>query len=190
MAGKLHAPPTYPATSEAHQYRTVSLHEFHRVGADGLPVEHRTIHVVEALSDGLTRYPYRFDTNAIAVEVVHGGKTSPLYRFNETLYAVDILFARPLKQGETVSLEYHTLFHYRTPPPREFRRAVFRRAESLQTRVEFDPHKLPRSIWWTEWAALDGPIIRKKEVVLDAELAVHHYLTDIERAIVGFCWEW
>lgn len=190
VTGGLRPPPTYPVETEARQYRTVSLHEFHRVGADGLPADHRTIHVVEALSDGLARYPYRFDTNAAVVEVVRGGKASPLYQFDEKLYAVDILFARPLQQGETASLEYLTLFHYRTPPPREFRRAVYRRVESLQIRVEFHPQKLPSFICWGEWTELDGPITRQEEVVLDDELAVHRYLTAVEQAIVGFYWDW
>jgi hypothetical protein len=61
------------------RYQTISLHEFHTVGADGLPAMHRTVHVVRAL-EPMHRYPYRFDTDAAVVEVVRGGTPGPLYR--------------------------------------------------------------------------------------------------------------
>ncbi len=190
VAGELAVPPEYPSNREAREYRTVSLHEFHQLGADGSPAEHRTVHVIEALQDDLRRYPYRFDTDELTVEVVRGGAAGPIYRFNETLYAVDILFTHPLKQGETASWEYRTIFHYAIPPKTEFRRAVFRRLESLQIRVEFHPNKLPASVWWAEWEALDGPVVQQELVTLDSERAVHRYLQAVERAIVGFRWEW
>lgn len=190
VTGELAAPPSYPVQAEAREYRTISLHEYHRIGADGLPADHRSIHVIESLTDGLTRYPYRFDTNAAVVEVIRGGRAGPLSRFSDNLYAVDIIFSEPLDRGRTASLEYQTVFNYREPPPREFRRAVFRRLESLHIRVEFHPDRLPSAVWWSEWEDLDGPVVRQEQVYLDGEHGVHRYLSALERAIVGFHWDW
>ena len=36
----------------------------------------------------------------------------------------------------------------RGPREREFRRAVMRRLENVDMRVEFDPAMLPARIWW------------------------------------------
>ena len=46
------------------RYETIALHEFHTIGPDGLPAQHRTIHVIRALDD-LTSYSYRFGTDAL-----------------------------------------------------------------------------------------------------------------------------
>lgn len=55
------------AMPEAHasrpHYQTISLHEFHTVGIDGLPVTHRALHVIRALED-VHSYSYRSDTDA------------------------------------------------------------------------------------------------------------------------------
>jgi len=40
------------------RYQTISLHEFHTIGADGLPAAHRTLHVIRAL-ERLCGYTYR-----------------------------------------------------------------------------------------------------------------------------------
>ena len=52
--------------------KTLSLHDHHYLGPDGLPDRHRVIHVIEALVDGVDRVPYRADTNALTVEVGQG----------------------------------------------------------------------------------------------------------------------
>ncbi|WP_410566122.1 hypothetical protein [Amycolatopsis sp. cmx-4-61] len=46
-------------------------------GADGLPVHHRTRHVVVRAIDELRCCCYRFDTDAASVEVVRGGTAGP-----------------------------------------------------------------------------------------------------------------
>ena len=93
------------------KHETSLLHEFHSIGPDGLSYGHRTVQVTRSLVDGLAGYPYRFDTNAVTVEVLRGGRVGPLYKIADTLYAVDILFTRPLQVGETASMEYRTTFH-------------------------------------------------------------------------------
>ena len=53
-------------------HRTVSLHELHVIGPDGLPARHRTIHVIRALRDGLESYTFRFDRREATVHAVRG----------------------------------------------------------------------------------------------------------------------
>ena len=183
--------PTTESMAVADQrHRTLLLHEFHRVGADELPAEHRTVQTIEATTDGFDRYPYRFDTTAADVEVLQGGVAGPLYAVGGGLSAVDILLAQPLQKGEVASLEYRSIFRYAVAPRPEFRRAARYRVENLLMRVQFDPERLPRSVWWAVWHGLQGPVVEQELVELDREFAVKRYLEAIERTVVGFRWEW
>ncbi len=172
--------------------KTLSLHDHHYLGPDGLPVRHRVIHVIEALVDGLDRVPCRADTNALTIEVGQGfsGLAGPFYQPITELFVVDMLLAKPLAAGETATLEYSTSFHYPLPPPREFRRVVQYFVENLDIRVEFHPDKLPSEVVWAVWDGMDGPIVAREHVALDSQFAVHHYLRLAEKTAVGFHWDW
>jgi hypothetical protein len=170
--------------------QTVSLHELHTLGHDGRPVSHRTIQVVRATVDGLTSYLYRFDTNAADVQVIRGGRAGTVRDLGQGLHGVDIAFNAALSVGETVSLEYLTRFRYQQPPPPEFRRAVLRRVDNLEMRVQFHPHRPPAHVWWACWHSLEGAPGERELVQVDDELAVHRYLDGVEQAIVGFLWDW
>lgn len=169
---------------------TRQLHEFHSVGSRGLPTTHRTIHVIEALDDGLDRYPYLFDTNEVEVTAVRGGSAGPVYRYNEHLHAVDITFPTSLKKGEIAYLDYETRFKWRETPLPEFRRAATRRVEGIELRVEFHRQKLPRKVWWAIWDDIVGPVREEKEIPLNNEFAVHEFLKVVDGVVVGFRWEW
>lgn len=172
--------------------KTLSLHDHHYLGPDGLPVRHRVIHVIEALVDGLDRVPCRADTNALTIEVGQGfsGLAGPFYQPITELFVVDMLLAKPLAVGETATLEYSTSFHYPLPPPREFRRVVQYFVENLDIRVEFHPDKLPSEVVWAVWDGMDGPIVAREHVALDSQFAVHRYLRLAEKTAVGFHWDW
>lgn len=174
------------------QYRTVSLHDHHYLGPDGLPTRHRVIHVIESLVDGLDRVPYRADTNAVTLEVGQGfrGVGGPVYQPTAGVYVVDMLLAEPLAAGETATLEHLTGFHYTEPPLREFRRGVQISVENLDIRVEFHPDKLPSEVAFAVWEGWDGQIAERRPVVLDSQFAVHHYLRLAEKTVVGFHWDW
>ena len=64
------------------QVKTLSLHDHHYLGPDGLPQRHRIIHVIEAVVDRVDRVPYRADTNALTIEVGQGfsGLAGPVYQ--------------------------------------------------------------------------------------------------------------
>jgi hypothetical protein len=174
------------------QVKTLSLHDHHYLGPDGWPARHRNIHVIEAIDDDVDRIPYRADTNALTIEAGQGfsGLAGPVYQPVAELYAVDMLLARPLRAGETATLEYAASFHYSAPPPPEFRRVVQAFVENLDIRVQFHPDRVPGTIVWAVWDGLDGPIVEREPVALDSQLAVHRYLRLAEQAAVGFHWDW
>ena len=172
--------------------KTLSLHDHHYLGPDGLPERHRVIHVIEAIVDGVDRLPYRADTNALTIEVGQGfsGLAGPVYQPISEVFVVDMLLAKPLAAGETATLEYSATFHYPVPPPPEFRRIVQFFVENLDIRVEFHPDKLPRNVVWAIWDGMDGPIVERERVTLDSQFAVHRYLRLAEKTAVGFHWDW
>ena len=190
VAGRARAPKGSPAGSGVERYRSVTVYETHRIGPDGRPREHVTSQVVEALVDGLDAVRYRFDTTDVEIEVLRGGTLSPLYRLDDHFHAVDIHLRRTLAAGETASVEYRTSFRYGQAPPRVYRRAVFRRLESLRMQVEFDQALVPSKVWWAEWDDLEGDPTSLEPVELDDELSVQRFVSVMERAIVGFTWDW
>jgi hypothetical protein len=192
VTGDVRAPAELPEAAGPPPYETLSLHESHVLGPDGLPAEHQTIQVIRSTVDGLESLPYRFDTDELVVEMVRGGRVGDrVYRLMETLFAIDIMLTHPLALGETALLQYRTTFFYRSPPPPEFRRGVLGTTKDLTIWVTFHPHRQPRRVWQARWDALDhARIIEQEEVALDEELSVHCRFDTVERTIVGFYWEW
>jgi hypothetical protein len=192
LSGPRAMPPEKAAAFGPPQYQTLSLHDHHYIGPDGLPIRHRTLQIIEATVSGLDRIPYRADTNAVSVEVGHGfkGLSGPFYQITEGVYGLEMVLAKSLAVGETLTLEYWTSFNYREPPEREFRRVVLGRMEGVDIRVEFDPAKLPASVWWAVWDGIDGEIVRQDPAPLDSQRSVHRYLKTTEDTVVGFHWDW
>ncbi|NYJ05303.1 hypothetical protein [Petropleomorpha daqingensis] len=173
-------------------HRTVSLHEWHVVGADGLPARHRTVHVLRALRPGLATYTYRFDSREARVRAVRGCRAGAPRPDAHGLTAVDLVLPRTLAVGETAAMEYETLFDWRSVPPPQLRRGMRQRVERLDMRVEFSPLRLPARLEWAVWDGF-GPdaTVRAAEVVtLDAEHAAHRFVDSAEGVTVGFTWAW
>jgi hypothetical protein len=179
-------------TGSGPAHRTVSLHEWHLVGLDGLPVRHRTVHVLRALREGLSAYTYRFDSRDARVRPIKGCRASDPRPDVGGLVAVDLELPRPLALGETATLEYETLFDWRSVPPPQLRRGMRQRVERLDMRVEFSPQRLPARLEWAVWDGF-GPdaTVRAAEVVsLDDEHAAHRFVDSAEGVTVGFTWSW
>jgi len=178
------------------RHQTVSLHDHVQVGSDGRIARNRTLQVIEAITDGLDRIPYMYDTSALTLEVGQGcGDVSgELKQISGDVYATMIPLARELSAGETISLEYVTTYRYPgnldDPHEREFRRAVMRRLENFDMRVEFHPDMLPASIWWAVWDGLEGRIVEREPVSVGSQHEVHRYLRSVENTVVGFRWSW
>ena len=108
-----------------------------------------------------------------------------------------MLPVRPLGLGETLTLEYVTSFQYEPVPAGEmgsdlcqYRRAVRRRMENVDIRVEFDPGMLPRYVWWAVWNGVAGNVISQESVALDGQNSAERFLRFIENTVVGFHWQW
>jgi hypothetical protein len=176
--------------------QTVSLHDHVTIGADGLVSRARTMKVIEAIADGVDRIPFIYDTDAITLEVGQGckGISGQLHQLREGIFATDILLAKNLALGETLTLEYWNSFHYphdvMDARKREYRRASIRRAENFDIRVEFHPDRLPREVWWAVWDGMNGAVITQESVLLDSQHSVHRYIRSLERTVVGFHWAW
>ena len=173
-------------------HRTVSLHEWHTIGPDGLPVRHRTLHVLRALRPGLSAYTFRFDSREARVRAVRGCTAGDPRPDAHGLVAVDLHLPRPLAAGETASLEYETRFDWRSVPPPQMRRAMRQRVERVDMRVEFSPARLPARLEWAVWDGFGpGAAVRAAEVVeLDGEHAAHRFVDAAEGVTVGFTWAW
>jgi hypothetical protein len=178
------------------RYQTVSLHDHLTVGVDSLVTRARTLKVIEATADGLDRIPFIHDTDALTLEVGQGCQGVSEYprQVGENIYTTDILLAKELSLGETLTLEYWNTYHYLDDRldarKRQCRRAVMRRVENFDVRVEFHAVRLPRGIWWAVWDGLDGDVISQEPVSLDSQHSVHRYMRFIERTVVGFYWSW
>jgi hypothetical protein len=178
------------------RHQTLSLHDHVHIGAEGLPARTRTLQVIEAIADGLSRIPFLYDTKALTLEVGQGCTelTGDLYQVSDELFVTYISLAKILDAGETATLEYSTTYQYpgnpADPHEREYRRAVVGRLENFDMRVEFHPNKLPTSIWWATWEGVDGDIIEQEPVALDSQHSVHRYLRFIEKTVAGFHWDW
>ena len=172
--------------------KTLSLHDHHYLGPDGMPARHRVIQVIEAIADDVDRFPIRADTSAVTIEVGQGfsGLAGSVYQPIADVFVAEMLLAKPLAAGETTTLEYWVSFHYATPPPPEFRRVVQFFVENLDMRVEFHPDKLPSNVEWAVWDGMEGTIVEREPVALDTQFAVHRYLRLAEKTAVGFHWDW
>lgn len=178
------------------QHQTLSLHDHVYVGEDGRIERARMLQVIEAIAQGVDRIPFLCDTNVLTIEVGQGGKelAGQVRQIRQDLFFTEILLARTLDLGETITLEYWVT--YRFPGDladrgeREFRRAVMRHAENLDMRVEFHPNHLPATVWWAHWDGADGDVAQREVVSLDREHSAHRYVRSLDKTVAGFMWEW
>lgn len=180
-------------TTRGPGYRTVSLHELHWVGPDGLPARHRTIQVVRALRPGLASYTYRFDRSEATVHSVRGATASEPYDDEiPGLTAVDLRFPRPLGLNETASFEYETHFHWRSVPPPRFRRAGRYPVQHIDVQLTFSPERLPAEVHWCLWDGFtdDAELRAAERVELDADHSVQRFVEELDGHTIGFTWEW
>ena len=175
-------------------HQTVSLHDHAFVGADGRVRRVRTIQVIESLRAGLDSIPYIYDTAALTLEIGQGcaAPVEAGTELKDGLYVTSIPLAKTLPAGETLSLEYSTTFHYQgevTPEQRQYRRAVMRRVENIDIRVEFDPEYVPPVVRWAVWDGMDGDVTEENRVEPDSQNSVHRYLRLVAKTVGGFYWE-
>jgi hypothetical protein len=178
------------------RHQTLSLHDHVYVGSDGRIDRGRTMQVIEAIEQGVDRIPFLCDTKTLTLEVGQGGKevSGEVRQIGEEVFSTEIMLARTLDLGETLTLEYWTTYRYpgnlADPEEREFRRAVIRHIENLDMRVEFQPETLPARVWWARWDGIEGSVLEREVVTLDTEFSAHRYLRSLDKAVAGFYWQW
>jgi len=178
------------------RHQTVSLHDHIDVGQDGLIARARTLKVIEAIADGVDSVPFIHDTDTLTLEVGQGcrGISGYPHELAEGIYATDILLAKKLSLGETLTLEYWNTYHYldnrMDESRRQYRRAVMKRAENVDIRVAFHPERLPHAVWWAVWDGVEGDVISEEPAGLDSQHSVHRYMRSLERTVAGFHWTW
>jgi hypothetical protein len=186
----LPSPARYRPGSRRHE--TLSLYELHVLGPDGRPAEHETIQLIKATEDDVDAVPYRFDTDELMVEVIRGGRVDQRpYRVNDSVFGVDIVLHRTLKAGETALMHYRCTFLYKSAPAPELRRAVLGSTRDLTMWVKFHPQRVPARVFRATWDRLElARVVERAQVEPDDELSVHHRFGWVEKAVVGFYWEW
>jgi hypothetical protein len=178
------------------RHQTLSLHDHIYVGEDGRIDRARLLHVIEAIAHGVDRVPFLCDTNVLTVEVGQGGKelNGNVQQIRSDLFFAEILLARTLDLGETITLEYWVTYRFpgdpADPAEREYRRAVLRHADNIDLRVEFHPDRLPAQVWWAHWDGDHGDVIQCEAVTLDSQFSAHRYVRSADKTVVGFYWLW
>jgi len=178
------------------QHQTLSLHDHVYIGADGRIDRARAMQVIEATAQGVDRIPFMCDTNVLTIDVGQGCKelTGEVRQIDSDVFATEIVLARTLDLGETITLEYWMTYRFPgnpdDPSEREFRRAVMRHDENFDMRVEFHPDRVPTQVWWAHWDGVDGAVLQRELVVLDSQHSAHRYLRSIDKTVAGFYWQW
>jgi hypothetical protein len=178
------------------RHQTVTMHDHVSVGADGRISRTRTMQVIEAVVAGTDRIPYLYDTSSLTVEVGQGcvGLSGELRQIGPDVFATEILLARTLGLGETITIEYSTTFRFPgnldDPGERQYRRGVLGRLENYDMRIEFHPSRLPSGLWWATWDGVDGDVVRREQATLDSQHAAQRFMRSLERTVVGFYWTW
>jgi hypothetical protein len=177
-------------------HQTLSMHDHVWVGSDGRIDRLRALQVIEAGAQGVDRIPFICDTNVLTLEVGQGCKelTGEMRRIGPDVFATQIVLARTLDLGETLTFEYSVSYRFpgdpRDPAEREYRRGGIRQVDNLDMRIEFHPDRLPARVWWAHWDGGDGGVLEREAVSLDSQHSVHRYLRSLEKTVAGFYWEW
>jgi hypothetical protein len=163
----------------------------HVVGADGVPLRHRTTQTVRALADEVTACLYLYDADAAAVAVTRGGAAGPPTQVADGIWAVAITLDTPLAEGQTCDLVHETTFGYREPPPPVLRRAAPRHPAEIEMAVTFDPARLPAAVHLSTWATVtDAQPVSSAAVDLDRRHRASATWTAVRAGLVGFSWQW
>jgi hypothetical protein len=117
----------------------------------------------------------------------------PVREIRAGVFVADILLARTLDLGETLTFEYWYTYRFpgdpADPGERQYRRAVLRQLSNLDMRIEFHPDRLPRQVWWAHWDGVDGRVLEREALSLDTQYAAHRYLHALSKTVAGFYWD-
>jgi hypothetical protein len=171
-------------------WRTLQLAEEHTVGPDRAPREHLTRQLLEAV-ERTERYYYAFDTPHAAVSVLAGGAPVAAFRLpGSSIHVVEIELCRPLLPGQTLHLEYRTVFSYPQPPDPVFRRGVSESVRHVAVTVRFDPAAQPRAVRRGRWDSVAATEPTRADPVELVGGQTSLELVPDGECVIGYTWEW
>ncbi|CAM4283274.1 hypothetical protein GCM10009799_07980 [Nocardiopsis rhodophaea] len=167
-----------------------------RVAGDRTIRRVRSRLVVRALEDDADRHMMVYcgepgadaaDLTPVAVENCRLGRVRR-HRSCAVL-AVELLFDRRLRTGETYLLEY-AVNVARSPRSHEYRRAFRYPAETYILGVRFDASALPVRCHRLVQAPEEPPSRTGEDLILSSAHSVHLAEHDIQPGVLGIGWEW
>lgn len=173
------------------RHRTIALFERYSIGADRNLATRHTLQTIMALEDDVDVYPFDHEPTSEHVAVIYGGSARKRYVYADGRHMDAIMLDRPLKRGETSSLEYITPYRPGDYCSAELRRSARGRSENIDIAVSFPECALPQAVYWTVWPdQLTGAPVREERVGLDDRNSARQFIRFIEETTVGFRWEW
>jgi len=173
------------------RHRTIALFERYVVGPRRNFSARRTLQIIMALEEGVDVYPFDHESTTVPIEVIYGGSLGRRYVYPDGQQMDAIMLDRPLKLGETASLEYVTGYKPSDHYASELRRSARGRSENIDIAVAFHVKALPCAVHWVVWSdPMAGTPVHEEPVTLDGRNSAHRFVPFIEETTVGFRWEW
>lgn len=180
-----------PSLPRPQRHRTIALFERYTIGADRSFIERHTMHVIMALDDGVDTYVYNHDPAAERIEVIHGGEVGSKFLYGGGLHGVELVLERALAKGESLSIEYRSIYPEGMYYGTEVRRPAYGRTQNVDIALKFDASQLPARLLWTIWTdELNDRAIQQEPAHLNEHGSAHRFVPFIEETVVGFRWEW
>ena len=169
------------------------LDETYEVNSEGRPQSHRVRQKITATKDGVSRFPLRFDSAAVAIKV-SSGDISDMYRCTDEFFAVDVLLPKVLMRDESFELEYAVEYPVdANADPELLRGAMGKHIDSATIAIKFSPSKRPSAVWWTVRTNIGrgGRTVFREQVEIDRQSSsVSRTILAMDDVVVGFRWDW
>lgn len=183
-------------TSGADRLVRLSVHDHYEVDAARRERAGWTRSVFKALSDGVDRLVtvFRSDDEGGPVPVLTDVRFCTLGRVlrdpQSGFLAAELLFDRPLTTGETVVIEFRTVYEDEAPLARNFDRRFGHPVGQYVLQVSFDPAMLPARCTSYTRDAVDAPERDRRELWIGDSASVHLVANNVTHGICGIDIEW
>lgn len=183
-------------TSGAERLLRLSVHDHYEVDASRRERAGWTRSVFRALADGVDRLVtvWRSDDEGGPIPTLVDVRFCTLGRVlrdpESGFLAAELLFDHPLSTGETVIIEFSTLYEDEAPPARNFDRRFGHPVGHYVLQVSFDPEALPRRCVSYSRDADNAPERDRRVLTVGASSTVHLVANNVTHGICGIEIEW
>ncbi|GIH04364.1 hypothetical protein Rhe02_24310 [Rhizocola hellebori] len=183
-------------TSGADQLVRLAVHDHYQVDADMRERAGWTRSVFRALSDGVDRLVtvFRSDDEGGPVPALSDVRFCTLGRVlrdrESGFLAAELLFDHMLNAGETVVIEFSTVYEDEAPPARNFDRRFGHPVGHYVLQVSFDPQVVPSRCFSYSRDADDAPQRDRRELTVGASASVHLVANNVTHGICGIDIDW